>query len=60
MNSKIAKNILLFLPVFFAAVTALTLTGCQTTGDDNDSDIPWNTPQSWESAPSIPGLEQGM
>jgi len=28
--------------------------GCATTGAD--SDIPWNTPQPWETAPSIPGL----
>jgi hypothetical protein len=27
--------------------------GCAT---ENDSDMPWNTPQSWEGAPGIPGF----
>ncbi len=27
--------------------------GCATNAD---SDMPWNTPQSWEGAPGIPGL----
>lgn len=31
--------------------------GCATTNLDHDeSELPWNTPQSWEGAPSIPGL----
>jgi hypothetical protein len=27
--------------------------GCASTQDE--SDLPWNMPQSWESAPSLPG-----
>ncbi len=27
--------------------------GCATNAD---SDMPWNTPQSWEGSPGIPGL----
>jgi hypothetical protein len=27
--------------------------GCAT---ENDSDMPWNTPQPWEGAPGIPGF----
>jgi len=27
--------------------------GCAT---ESDSNMPWNTPQSWEGAPSIPGM----
>ncbi len=27
--------------------------GCAT---NSDSDMPWNQPQSWEGAPSIPGF----
>ncbi len=27
--------------------------GCAT---ENDSDMPWNTPQAWEGAPGIPGF----
>jgi hypothetical protein len=30
--------------------------GCASTGD---SDIPWNQPQPWEGAPSIPGFTPG-
>lgn len=35
---------------------AALLTGCATLEDE--SDMPWNTPQSWEGSPSIPGLNQ--
>lgn len=31
---------------------ALALCGCKTV----ESDLPWNTPQSWEGSPFIPGL----
>ncbi len=27
--------------------------GCATT-TDNESELPWNTPQSWEGSPMIP------
>ncbi|MCX6996680.1 MAG: hypothetical protein NTV49_06255 [Kiritimatiellaeota bacterium] len=30
--------------------------GCATT--NADSDIPWNTPQPWETAPAIPGFNR--
>jgi hypothetical protein len=33
-------------------LAALLAGGCAT----GDSDMPWNTPQSWEGAPGIPGL----
>jgi len=38
---------------------ALSLSSCATVdnNDDSGSDLPWNTPQPWESAPSIPGLD---
>lgn len=48
--------------VFFLLLTlglaAFCLGGCATAGGDDDegSDLPWNTPQPWEGAPSIPGL----
>ena len=32
--------------------------GCATTDRDYDSDLPWNTPQTWEGSPSMPGLEE--
>lgn len=32
--------------------------GCATTDGDYDSDLPWNTPQSWEGSPSIPGFDE--
>jgi hypothetical protein len=37
----------------------LVAAGCATTGtrDDYDSDLPWNTPASWEGSPSIPGFD---
>ena len=48
----------LFLLVLGSA--AFFVGGCATPGgddDDNGSDLPWNTPQPWEGAPSIPGLD---
>ena len=30
--------------------------GCATT--NADPDIPWNTPQPWETAPTIPGFNR--
>ncbi|MCF7837635.1 MAG: hypothetical protein K9N49_03310 [Candidatus Marinimicrobia bacterium] len=33
---------------------SLALAGCATVPDEGD--LPWNTPQTWEAAPSIPGM----
>lgn len=39
---------------YLVVLVGLSLAGgCVT---DADSDMPWNTPQSWEGAPGIPGL----
>jgi hypothetical protein len=38
-------------------LAGLSATGCATRDPDAESDIPWNSPQSWEGAPGIPGLE---
>lgn len=41
---------------------SLTLCGCASTDDDvyvdeeEYSSMPWATPESWEAAPSLPGL----
>jgi hypothetical protein len=52
-----SRKVLLFLSLFVLALAAFGLSGCKTTGEDEDgSDLPWNTPQPWEGAPSIPGL----
>lgn len=41
-----------------AAVSALLLAaGCAIT--DEESDLPWNMSQPWESSPGIPGLNNG-
>jgi len=39
----------------FAALGLLS--ACTTRNPGEESDIPWNAPQSWEGAPSIPGME---
>jgi hypothetical protein len=39
--------------VFFVCAALAFCAGCATT---EDSDLPWNTPQSWEGSPAIPGL----
>ncbi len=49
--------------IFYLATIAavLTLCGCATpndgyTDEEEYSSMPWNTPQSWEAGPSLPGL----
>jgi len=37
-------------------VATLLLSGCASLMNDEESELPWNTPQSWEGSPSIPGL----
>jgi hypothetical protein len=44
-----------YLAGFLCAMLMLLAAGCATT-DREDSDLPWNTPQPWESAPTIPVL----
>ncbi len=45
--------------LFLLALVAILLQGCATAGrtEDDESELPWNTPQPWEAAPTIPGLE---
>ncbi len=51
------KAFLHFVCLIALALIALAGAGCASTYD-NDSDLPWNAPQPWESAPSIPGLNE--
>ncbi|MDD5483007.1 MAG: hypothetical protein PHP98_05085 [Kiritimatiellae bacterium] len=44
-----------FLCIILAGALFIGLQGCSST--NNSSDIPWNVPQPWEGAPSIPGLQ---
>ena len=41
------------LALLAAAGLAFAAAGCATPSEE--SDLPWNMPQSWESAPSLPG-----
>ncbi len=43
--------------VLALALLGLLSIGCSTTHPDQESDMPWNTPQTWEGAPMIPGLD---
>lgn len=53
-----SRQRLALLAVLVAALAAC-LNGCATPNtDDSDSELPWNTPQSWEGAPMIPGLDR--
>jgi len=44
------------LTISLFALAALLIGGCATMEDE--SDLPWNTPQPWEGSPAIPGLNQ--
>jgi hypothetical protein len=52
------RGVLFFMLIMGLAVSCLS--GCKTAGgneDENGSDLPWNTPQPWEGAPAIPGMD---
>ncbi|MBN1268010.1 MAG: hypothetical protein JXB04_00340 [Kiritimatiellae bacterium] len=46
------------LGLLLAAACLVLAAGCATTGDDYESEIPWNEPQPWEGSPMIPGMER--
>ena len=50
---RFMKHLVLLFTILMAVLTA----GCATRNPDEESDIPWNSPQPWEGAPGIPGLE---
>ena len=45
-----------FSAVVLMVCAVLLAGGCATT--QGDSDLPWNTPQPWETAPTIPGFNR--
>jgi hypothetical protein len=51
------------LSYLFVAAAVLALCGCASNDDYHDdkeySDMPWNTPQSWEGSRQIPGMSPG-
>ncbi len=47
----------IWLLALVAAAVCLLAAGCATT--DEESDLPWNMSQPWESSPGIPGLNNG-
>ena len=57
-TSMIRAHVRRYAALAAAAAALALLSGCDTT--DEDSDLPWNTPQSWEGSPSIPGLTPDM
>ena len=42
--------------IFVFLLTLFCFTGCASTNSPS-ADIPWNIPQSWEGAPSVPGIQ---
>jgi hypothetical protein len=51
---------ILLLLLIVLGLSVFCLSGCRTargSEDENGSDLPWNTPQPWEGAPAIPGLD---
>lgn len=50
---KLLLQTMAFLVVAFFINSCGTLS---TSPESNDSDIPWNAPESWELSPSIPGM----
>jgi len=54
MSSSI-KTVMGTLAASLAAGSLFLLSGCQTPPVDDESQMPWNTPQDWESSPMMPG-----
>lgn len=47
-----------FFWTLLISALALLSAGCATNrSPDEESDMPWNMPQPWESAPSLPGMD---
>jgi len=46
------------MPAVILAILALCalLSGCAS--PDSEAELPWNTPQSWEASPMIPGMDR--
>lgn len=44
-----------FVGLLLAVVAGVVLCSCATP-DLDDSELPWNTPQSWEGSPMMPGM----
>ncbi len=55
-NIKYDRSVSTRVMVAFAvAALFLGVIGCQTP-QDRDSQMPWSTPQDWESSPMLPGM----
>jgi hypothetical protein len=44
------------IALLLAGVAILFLAGCATPKGE-ESDLPWNMPQPWETGPAIPGMD---
>jgi len=55
--TRLSPRVFLVIATILAWIGLLATPGCMTT---DNSDMPWNAPQSWEGSPSIPGLTAGQ
>jgi len=53
--SAIALRAVIMIVALVGSVVALT--GCMSA--NTESDLPWNTPQSWEGSVQLPGMNGG-
>ncbi|MFH0879510.1 MAG: hypothetical protein V2A34_07325 [Lentisphaerota bacterium] len=59
LRNKPLKTVMSLLLLALVSMGLIALMGCAT-ADTDQSDLPWNTPQPWESSPTIPGInDQG-
>lgn len=49
------KTFTISVALLMAAAGMLSISGCRTPPLDEESQMPWNTPQDWESSPMMPG-----
>jgi hypothetical protein len=53
---SIVAGLLRFCLISASTGVMLALAGCYTPPEDHESQMPWSTPQDWESSPMMPGL----
>ncbi|MCK5528812.1 MAG: hypothetical protein KAI74_03955 [Kiritimatiellae bacterium] len=51
------SNALRAVVMIMAMGAVALLSGCMSA--NTESDLPWNTPQTWEGSVSLPGMNQG-
>jgi hypothetical protein len=56
MKRTMLSRIMAAFATLGVAILLSGASGCASLKPDYESEMPWNTPQTWEGSPMIPGL----